>query len=215
MKPNILTRERLTAIEKSIDEHGGSVTIRHLMRNHGYNRHIIDEAVNGGYLILETLKPKQGRPSLIVKKVNESYPTKLPPRRSWLDHCISYRQWDFAFWYVMGELGPGMFSFRRRAWFAYMKCYPSVKTQASARAGASRLMKKPKIRAVITWTFAKHCDPETDCEGLYPSTAEEIWDTLRHLENWRIQGAPLTAQLRWINEDCTTAESGKNHTRKI
>ena len=78
MKPNILTRESLRIIEEAIDKHGGAVSIRFLLWNHFIQRHIIDEAVERGYIVLETRKPRTGRPSLSVKKVSKSHPTKLP-----------------------------------------------------------------------------------------------------------------------------------------
>jgi hypothetical protein len=196
MKPNILTRERLKSIEDAIDKHGGSVSVRFLLWNHFIQRHIIDEAVAGGYIAFETRKPRTGRPSLIIRKVSRSHPTQLPPSRYSLEDCITPRHWNFAFYYALGECGPGMFSFRRRAYVAYQRSFPSARSKAGAKASASRLLRKPHIQAAIQWSFARQ-DPELDCRNHHPETTTEIWDTLHALGSWRARRAPYRIQARW------------------
>lgn len=132
MKPNILTRERLSVIWRAIDKNGGKVSVRHLMRNHGLFRSVIHEAIDSGFLTLEIQKPPRGRPSHVLKKVNECYPTILTPSHFDLDRLISHRHWKFAFHYAMGEIGPGMFDFKRRAWVAYKKSFPSDRSDGGA-----------------------------------------------------------------------------------
>jgi len=191
MKPNVLTRERLKSIEDAIDKHGGSVSVRFLQWNHCIYFQVVEKAVAEGYIAFETRKPRTGRPSLCVRKVSKSNPTKLPHLRSTLENCISFRHWDFAFYYALGEFGPGLFSFKRRAYVAYQRAFPSARSKAGAKASASRLLRKPHIQAAIQWTFAKFCDPETDCKVHNPQTATEIWDALHAMGSWRARRAPF------------------------
>ena len=128
MKPNILTRERLNIIEDAITKQGGSVSVRFLLWNHFIQRHIVDDAVERGFIEYELTKGHVGRPSLEVKKVSKSYPTKLPKLRDSLESYISFRHWDFAFYYALGEFGEAVFSFNRKAYIAYMKTYPKSKS---------------------------------------------------------------------------------------
>ena len=202
MKPNILTRERLAVIKGSIERNRGSVTIRHLMRNHGLFRSVIDEAIEGGFLTVEIQKRSRGRPSQILKKVSQSHPTKIPPLRSTMEDCISIRHWNFAFSYMAGELGLGMFSFKRRAWMAYKKSFPQVKSNAAARASASRLMKKPHIRAAIQWEFATYCD-HLRIPGPDPQTTSEIWFTLLDHQSYRARWTPSRYRQQWENRAVT------------
>lgn len=196
MKPNILTRERLAAIEGSIARNGGHITVRHIMRNHGLHRSVIDEAIEGGFLTLESHQGPRGRPSQILKKVSQCYPTKIPPGYSSLDKLISCRHWNFAFNYAMGEIGPGMFNFKRRAWFAYKKAFPASRSQAGARASSSRLLRKSHIRAAIAWTFAKHFD-NLRHKGKEPKTPSEIWTILFQAKSDRTRWASWWERWQW------------------
>ncbi len=200
MKPNILTRESLRIIEAAIDKHGGIVSVRFLERNHYIYWRVVEEAVVGGYLAYQTRKPRTGRPSLCVRKVSKSYPTKLPLFRRSLEDCISISHWRFASNYVLGECGSGLFSFKRRAYVAYQRTFPSARSKAGAKASASRLLRKPRIQAAIQWKFASYFDREIDCKGLYPQTATEIWDTLRALGSFRAKWAPYRTRARWQAE---------------
>jgi len=196
MKLNILTRERLTAIERSIDRNGGAVTVRHIMRNHGLHRSVIEEAIEGGFLTLESHQGPRGRSSQILKKVSQCYPTKSPPGYSTLDDLISCRHWNFAFNYAMGEIGPGMFSFKRRAWTAYKKAFPSARSDSGARASSSRLLRKSHIRAAIAWTHAKYHDNLRYYEE-EPRTPSEIWAILFRLKSDRTRWASWWVRWQW------------------
>ena len=159
--------------------------MRFLLCNHFIQRSLINEAADQGFITLETKKSHTGRPSLIVRKVSKGYPTKRPPLRSTLENCISFRHWRFATCYVLGECGPGLFNFKRRAYVSYQRTFPSARSIEGAKASASRLLRQPHIQAAIQWELAKCFDSETDCNGLHPQTAVEIWDTLHELGSWR------------------------------
>lgn len=198
MKPFILTRERLTVILRSIDQNGGSVSIRHLMRNHEIWGGVIDEAVEKGFVKIETRKPARGRPSRVLRKVSQSHTTKLPPYLESLEDIISCRHWNFAMWYVAGEFGADIFSFRRRAWTAYKKAFPKAQSDKGARASASRLMKMPHIQAAIQWEFAVMMD-RLKISGRSPQTTSEIWFTLLDHRSYRARLAPWWYRQQWLD----------------
>lgn len=200
MKPNILIRERLAVMEASIDRNGGSVTVRHLMRNHGLHRSVIDEAIEGGFLSLESHQGPRGRPSQILRKVSQCYPTKGPPGHSTLDDLISCRHWNFAFNYAMGEIGPGFLDFKRRAWVAYKKAFPSARSEEGARASASRLLRRADIHAAIAWTFAKYCD-NLRHPGEEPRTPSEIWKILFEAKSDRTRWASSWVRWQWERKE--------------
>lgn len=196
MKPDILTRESLSTINRVIDKNGGSVSIRFLLRNHYVQRWQVNAAVVEGFISLEQRKPRTGRPALMVSKVSNINPTQLPPSRYSLEDCISFRHWNFAFYYALGEIGPGLFSFRRRAYVAYQRAFPTARSKAGAKASASRLLSQPHIQAAIQWSFAQR-DQELDCHDLNPQTTTEIWDTLHALGSFRAKWAPYWIKSRW------------------
>lgn len=193
MKPNILTRECLSIIDRAIKRHGGSVSVRYLLRNHYVRRWQIDAAVEEGFIAFETRKPPTGRPALMIKKVNRTTLTQLPPSRHTLEDCISNRHWRFAFYYALGECGPGLFNFKRRAYVAYQRAYSSARSKACAKASASRLLQQPHIQAAIQWEFAK-MDHELDGHDLNTQTPTEIWEALYALGSWRTDYAPQLIQ---------------------
>ena len=195
-QPPPSTLERLQVILRALDRYGGETTTRNLDRLCGVKWWEIDQAVETGFIEVETRKPKIGRPSQVVRKVSKSKPTKLPPRRSSLEKRVTRKQWDFAFWYVIGECGPGLFSFKRRAWKAYEKVYRSCQSDGAARASASRLMKKPEVPAAIWWQFAK-LDRDPDLSNEHPQTATEIWETLYRRGSYRAERAPWWMKWRW------------------
>ena len=196
MKPNILTRECLSIIDSAIEKAGGSVSARFLQRNHYIQRWQVDAAVEKGFIFLWKRKPHTGRPALMVSKASIYPTTQLPPSRHSLEDSISFRHWRFAFCYAMGEIGPGLFSFKRRGYAAYQRAFPSAQSKAGAKASASRLLRKPHIQAAIQWTFAKQ-DPELDCSNHHPHTTTEIWDTLQALRSFRAKWAPYWIKSRW------------------
>ena len=54
----------------------------------------------------------------------------------------------------MGELGTGIFSFRRQAYVAYQKTYGIHLSKESASVSSNRLLRRGDVRAAIQWTFA-------------------------------------------------------------
>jgi hypothetical protein len=199
MKKNILSRERLAAIERAIDRNGGEITTRNLDRIHGIEWRVLKEAETAGFIELSTRKGRTGRPSLVVKKVSNSHPTKLPLHRSEIESLITQNQWGFAFHYVLGEYGPGFFDFRRRAYVAYQKTYREARSKEGAKASASRLLRKGRTQAAIQWTFAKQSHEDRG-HHLYPSTTSEVWNALREIGSFRADWAPWRVKWEWDNE---------------
>jgi len=107
------------------------------------------------------------------QNVSINHPTQLSSRHE-NGLRISHREWTFAFWYVLGEFGPGtgLLGFKRSAWVAYMKAFPACESKAAARASASRLMKRPRVKAAIAWEFAK-LDRLPEIRCFHPWTAIE------------------------------------------
>ncbi|MDB4537421.1 hypothetical protein N9230_02275 [Akkermansiaceae bacterium] len=218
--PPPLTRERLSILLRALERRGGEMKARDLTRLNGVDWWEIDQAEEEGFVTTEKRKPKSGRPSKWVKlantpsyspafmasenssnvgKVSKNHPTKLLPSRRTLERRINRREWDFAFWYVIGEFGPGtgLFGFKRRAWFAYMKAYPSCHSKAAARSSSSRLLKRPGVKAAIAWQFAK-IDRLPEINRFHPRTPTEVWDTLHRLGSYRARWAPRDIQRRWV-----------------
>jgi hypothetical protein len=185
MKPEILTLERLRIIEGAIERHGGEVSLRYFQRNHGLRRSIIKEAEESGFIESFERKPRIGRPSILVKKVSKLYPTELPPWRCETDDLISIRHWNFAWAFVFGEMAPGMFSFKRRAYIAYQKTFPNAKSVTGARASSSRLLRKSHVRAAIQWAFADVRNHHRKLDQIYrPRTESEIRQILKELGSY-------------------------------
>ena len=102
----------------------------------------------------------------------------------------------FAFYYAVGEIGPGMFDFKRRAWVAYKKTYRRIRSEGGARASASRLRRKPHIRAAIAWSFAKYHD-RLQYAAKEPQTQSEIWEILFKAKSDRFRWAPWWVRQQW------------------
>lgn len=212
--PPPLTRERLSILLRALARRGGEMKARDLTRLNGIEWWEIDQAEEKQFIATEVRKPKTGRPSkwaiLVplfrdsenspnVGNVSKTHPTKLLPSRYTLGRNISRREWDFAFWYVMGDFGPGagIFGFKRRGWTAYQKAYPSCYSKAAARSSASRLLKRPTVKAAVAWHFAK-LDGLANIHRFFPWTATEVWNILHRLGSERARWAPRHIQERWI-----------------
>lgn len=226
-QPPPLTRERLSILLRALARRGGEMKARDLTRLNGVKWKEIDQAEEMKFVITEQRKPSTGRPSNWVmlsdhpqtssttaseispnsQNVNQTHPTKLLPSRSSQDRRIRLKEWDFAFWYAIGDFGPGTgpFGFKRRAWSAYMKAYPSCHSKASARASASRLLKRPEVKAAIAWQFAK-LDHPYGINRFFPNTATEIWDTLHRLDSARARWAPRHIRDQWAVTSVTDRE---------
>lgn len=220
-QPPPLTHERLSILCRALNREGGEMKKRDLNRCNGIEWWEIDQAEEEGFVTTEQRKPRTGCPSSWVKlipnlhdeprdrhKVSKNHPTKLLPSRSTLDRRIRMREWNFAFWYVVGEFGPGkgIFGFKRRAWTAYMKAYTSCHSKAAARSSASRLLKRPRVKAAIAWEFAK-LDRLPEIRRFHPWTATEVWDILHRLGSERARWAPYEIRQRWIIADIQTRET--------
>lgn len=216
--PPPLTLERLGLIIRALGRRGGQMKRRDLNRYHGIEWWEIDQAEEQGFILTEKRKPKTGRPSEWAilagrptathpfwepknpadrNQVSKKHPTKLPPPRRSFERRINRHEWDFAFWYVCGEIDPNLwpFGFRRRAWVAYMKAYPRCRSEAGARASASRLMKRPTTQAAIAWHFAK-LDRCADLHRFFPETPTEIWSVLHRLGSQRAEWAPRSFRIK-------------------
>lgn len=192
---------------------------RDLARFSGIEWWEIDQAEELGFVTTEKRKPRTGRPSKWViingrptathpfwkpkdgtkrRNVSKSYPSKLPSRHQ-IGRPISHKEWKFAFWYVMGDFGPGvgLFGFKRRAWTAYQKAYPSCRNKAAARSRSSRILKRPQVKAAIAWEFAK-MDRLPNINRFFPWTAIEVWDILHRLGSHRANWAPYSIRQRWF-----------------
>ena len=200
MRKFILCRERLERIQTVLTRLGGSASLRNLWRGHTIHGTEVEQAAEAGFLTIETMKPATGRPSRVARIVSKTHSAKLPPHRCNIDTLISHKHWRFALNYCAGELGPGLFSFKRRAWFAYMQTYRSAKSKGAARASASRLMKRPDVRAAIQWTFAS-INRERNSRDHSPTTEAEVWDALRAIRSDRARWAPWYIRLNWENEE--------------
>jgi len=204
-QPPPLTRERLDILLRALIRRGREMKKRDLTRLNGINWWEIDQAQELGFITTETRKPPTGRPSewaillSIGGNVSKNRPTKPLPSRYLLGRNISRREWDFAFWYVIGDFGPetGIFGFKRRGWTAYQKAYPSCYSKAAARSSASRLLKRPTVKAAVAWHFAK-LDRLSNINRFFPWTATEVWDTLHRLGSQRAEWAPYQVQQRWV-----------------
>jgi hypothetical protein len=74
----------------------------------------------------------------------------------------------------VGEFGPGtgLFGFKRRAWTAYMKAYPSCYSKAAARSSASRLLKRPRVKSgSFLWTVEIRSEKKSFGHDFYVFTA--------------------------------------------
>jgi len=123
-----LTRERVALIIRALERRGGTMKARDLARFSGVEWWEIDRAEELGFITTEKRKPKTGRPSKWVilngrpiatrpfwkpksgaerRNVSQSNASKLPSRTE-IGRHIRPREWNFAFWYVMGDFGPGI-----------------------------------------------------------------------------------------------------------
>ena len=196
MKPYVLCLERLERILSVIDKSGGRISTRDLQRTYSIHESELNLAEEAGFIRFGVQKPKVGRPSRYAEKVSKTPAAKLPPKRSQIGRRISFRRWNFAFYYCIGELEGGMFGFRRVAYLAYQRAYPTSKSKAGARASASRLLKCPEVYAAIQWTFASHSE-EIPKWLPQPKTEQEAWDQLREWDCWRIKRAPWWVKMKW------------------
>lgn len=121
--------------------------MRNLSRIHWLRPWEIEQAAELGWIEIETIQPPTGRPSRVARILNNHLSAKAPPWRNEIPSTLSIRHENFVIESCMP--GPG-FSVAS-ATSAYLKSFPACKSRAAAAAGASRLLKRPMIRAARLW----------------------------------------------------------------
>ncbi len=152
MRPAILCRERLCRLLSVLDRTGGTCAIRELVRSHGIRGWEVEQAEELGWVSISMRKPRVGRPSCVVLKLSETSSAKLPPRRYEIRPEISIRHSNFAFALAMPVTARNEYGFDLpTATAAYLRSFPRSRSRAGAAASASRLLRKPMIRAAKAW----------------------------------------------------------------
>lgn len=182
-----LTRQRLESLQRILHRNPQGITLRNLHRCHWVFRNEVEEAAKLGFVTLTKRKPHAGRPSLIVTlSVNKPDTTKLPPTRWQIGPPIRHRHWLFAINSdsIVSSRGPFGWDVSSKV-AAYRKVYRNA-SYASARAGASRLIKHPDVRACLRWLYAQVNRIVPIGENM-PSTAFAIHARLDKLERQQQQ----------------------------
>ena len=87
----MISRERLDRLRSVLARQGGTETLRQLTRRFAIPRFEIGGVEALGWIEIETLKAKTGRPSRVAR-LSESQAANLPPWRSEIPRSINYRQ---------------------------------------------------------------------------------------------------------------------------
>lgn len=183
MRPLILCRERLDRIRRVLERCGGTATMRDLGRSHTIYGWEIEQAAAMGWFKISTLKPRTGRHSRVVESCAMEN-AEMPPSRCCIEKEISNRHWWFALRSVTQAVKHGM----RRVGLpgivsAYIKTY-HPRSRNGASASASRLLKRPDVRAARQW-FCAQSNRELPPGETMPTTASGIRTRLRELGNRR------------------------------
>jgi hypothetical protein len=191
----MLYQETLDRMLSTLERHEGSMTRRQLVRIYSFDLPDIHEAAELRWVTITQHKPRTGRPSIVVSlniDVNNTLPRNFPmPRHHALGiHRVSIRHelfsrrtTDLVRRRRKGGAGDRFDVTLSSATRAYMLTYPKAKP-ASARASASRLMKRPAVHACRQWCFASFY--EIPAEPM-PRDAVAIWSRLGALGNWRAE----------------------------
>lgn len=175
MRPLILCLERLERILSILDRRGGELPVREFERSFSVWRWEVEQAAQLGWIVIETRKPRTGRPAQIARRLSKSPAAKLPPLRNRLGKAISYRHWDFADATLLarrwGRTVCG-FTFITRT-DAYLECFPCARSRAAASVSASRLMRHWHVQSARAWLSAKS-NGEIPLDAPNPQTPEEI-----------------------------------------
>lgn len=168
MRGHTLCRERLEYLLGVLERHDGRLSIRDLWRSYVIGPNEIRQAEELGWIKTYQRKPPTGRPSEIVETVSKTLVAKYPPYRSEIPVLISMRHWRFAEAYL--TIWP--YCNGRKA---YQAVFPRARSNAGARASASRLLKTPEVRAALAWIRAQ-TDRElpSEAKALNPDSVEEI-----------------------------------------
>jgi hypothetical protein len=139
----------------------------------------VEQAEMAGWISISERKPVTGRPSRDATKLSETMSAKVPPQRRLIPQELSQRHWRFALESTSVAPARNKFGFSlSSATRAYLIAFPQAKSRAGAVASASRLMKKPMIRAVRRWFLSS--DLVTYDEEM-PKTPQEIYTRLAEL----------------------------------
>jgi hypothetical protein len=153
--PEPVTHEDVQRLQEVLRRRGGSCTLRDLYRRHSFwDPAIFTTAEAAGIISIETIKPRTGRPSRVAvlksAEDNISAPAKLP-RRSELPRGITRKEERFLALYFY-RWGSNFFGEGKNggcATNAYAAAYGKRRptTRASDRSSASRLLRRPWMRA--------------------------------------------------------------------
>lgn len=186
----LLCRERLFRIQRVLKDHGGALSARTLTRSYHVCPWEIEEAAALGWLEIITRKPRTGRPSRIVRELSKTWSAKLPPYRWQIEKQISYRHARFAMLSTHSI-------HRGSRWLAargfglpcttdvYQSVFPRALKRPAAAASASRLRRRPEVRAARAWHYARF-DGDVPRNEAMPRTVSAIVQRLREVGSWRV-----------------------------
>lgn len=187
----IFSRERLFRLLEVLGRQGGSETIRNLQRTYSIYRWEVDAAEILGWVKIEVLRPKTGRPSRVVRKLSTSLAAKLPETRQQIGSSISIRHFMFALRATNEAIKGGLPSIGICSFVdAYQQTFQGARSRTGAHASASRLLNHPNVIAAMQWNYARKDGLIPTGEPM-PSTARQIWKRLRELGSWRISWEPF------------------------
>ncbi len=179
MRPALLCRERLNRILAVLDREDGACSVRDLSRTYGIEKWEVEQAADAGWVSICQHKPRVGRSSFVAGKLSKTPSAKLPPMRYAIPHEMSIRHDRFAWESVSVVAKRNAFGFGlQSATNAYLRAFPACKSRAAAAVNASRLMKRPMIRAARLWY--RKIDERSLLEPM-PSTPEAIYRRLREM----------------------------------
>ena len=191
MRPPTLCRERLNRIQRILARVGGALTVREFGRTYGVWEWEVEQAVELGWIKIETWKPRTGRPSRIARIVSKPEAAKLPPCRWQIERPISIRHWYFALHSAYSAIKGGSRLLMRIPPYtdAYLQAFPAAKSRRAAAASMSRLLRHPDVSAGRAWFYSK-ISKEIPRDEPMPETARAIWQRLSEFGSWRVRGCP-------------------------
>ena len=183
-----LCRERLNRILRLLACHPHGLSVRDFTRTYSVGKWEVEQAAALGCLTIETRRPRTGRPARIAI-VSNPQPRKLPTMPWAAPKPIRPRHRSFALRSISTEADvKATFGVRfTTAAKAYRAGYARAKSQAGARASASRLIRHPDVKAARMWFYASQCEELPRGEPM-PTTSDDIYQRLRELGNWRVNG---------------------------
>jgi hypothetical protein len=180
----MLSRERLDRIRRVLIRQGGTETLRQLSRRFAIFPVEIEAAEALGWVEIETVKPRTGRPSRIVR-LSENPAAKLPPFRRSMERPISHRHWKFAMLTVFKSIARGGTIFPIPCHIeSYLEAFPEARSREGAHASCSRLLNHPNVFAARQWFYAQLNGEVPNAERM-PETPAEIWDVLEIHQSYR------------------------------